>query len=355
MFKSSKSILLGLALIVAFGTASECWAGSFIFSLMADGVTINNDDFIMHPSGYTGVGAALTVDLCIDDTSANALAMVTPVANIAARITALLGTTGNLTTSGLGDTVPAASHDFESVALHEVIHCLGLAHPNAASESGLAGAQTDYTKAGQGADTAFDLGAGTDTVEGSSDDIRHTAVVGDDDVNVHWFEKSVNNPCAAPVTSTFDNSTYSIAPADYPGGHTFAANGDRDVCTGLGVANTEAVMQQGTPNGEAQRALGHDDVATLKLAMSGNDEIQGNADDYTLTVNSMGQQTLPNVACEITLDFDNTQTTFAVCQTGFSFSGDHGAITSASIFFNTTAVTWFYNTTPVQLQSFTVE
>ena len=325
----------------------------FIYPALAnDGVTINNDDFIMHPTGYAGVGVALTVDLCIDDTSANAADMVTPVANIAAKITALLGTTGNLGTSGGGDMVPGASHDFESVALHEVIHCLGLAHPNAASESGLAGANTNYTKAGQGTDTAFDLDDGVDNIIGSSDDDRDDGV--GPDVGVHWSRRTTNNPCAAPGTTTFDSTTYSILPADFPGD--FAANADRDVCAGVSVASTEAVIQQGTPNGEAQRFLGHDDVATLKLAMSGNDEIQGNADDYTLTVNSMGQQTLPNAACEITLDFDNTQTTFAVCQTGFtSLSGDHGAITSASVFFNTTAVTWFYNTTPVQLQSFTVE
>ncbi len=104
-----------------------------------------------------------------------------------------------------------------------------------------------------------------DGISGSSDDIR------DDDDNLHWFRKSNNNPFT--IAATVDASTYSRNLGDLPGGHSFAANADRTVGTLLGaVANTEAVMQQGTYIDEAQRTLGHDDVATLRYAMSGINE-----------------------------------------------------------------------------------
>ena len=354
MCKSSKSILLGLAIIVALGTVSQCWAGAFINALASN--NINNAAFIMHPKGYTGAAGVLLIELCIDPTSANADAMITPVANIASTLNGLAGQTGNLTTSwsripprGGGDMVPGAEYDFESVALHEVGHCLGLAHPNAATESGLPVADTEYTKAGDGADDTFDLGVGGDTIRGSNDDARN------DDVNVHWFRTTTNDPCNAPPNTTFDNTTYTNLVGSLPGGHTFAANAETSVCAALAAADTEAVMQQGSPNGQAQRRLGHDDEAMLRLAMSGLDETQGaGSDDYTINVVSLGKST--SVDCDITLDFDITAG-FAFCTTGFNpaLSANHGVITSASAFFDTDAVTWFFNTTPVQLQSFTVE
>ncbi|MEM7355708.1 MAG: matrixin family metalloprotease [Acidobacteriota bacterium] len=311
---------------------------------------MNNQDFILHPTGYTGAGAALTVNLCIVPGSPNAAAMVTPVANIAATITALAGQTGNLSTTAGGDTVPFTSWDFESVALHEVGHCLGLAHTNAATESGLGGASQDYTKAAVGGNGVLNVAPGVDTIIGSSDDVRT------DDVSVHWFRTGTADPCADPGTTTFDSTTYTVTGA-LPGGQLFPANADQSVCAALGSANTEAVMQQGSPNGQGQRRLGHDDEAMLRLGMSGLDETQGTADDYTLTVVSLGVSS--SASCDVNISFNNAMTGFAVCQVGFSTSllgnADHGAITSANSFFNTTAVTWFFNTTPVQLQSFSVD
>jgi hypothetical protein len=105
-------------------------------------------------------------------------------------------------------------------------------------------------------------------------------------------------------------------------------------------------MQQGTPNSQAQRFLGHDDEAMLRLAMSGLDEIQGTADDYTLNVVSLGISDSPD--CNINLSFNDDETGFAVCQVSFFTSvmgnTDHGRIASANAYFNTAAVTWFFNT-----------
>ena len=48
------------------------------------------------------------------------------------------------------------------------------------------------------------------------------------------------------------------------------------------------VAAGGTASDEAQRTLGHDDVATLRLGMAGLDEVAGTSDDYTLTLTFCG-------------------------------------------------------------------
>lgn len=338
----------GIIGLLIQGTVSVSLAGSFIGSLGSSS-SLNNQDFIMHPTGYAGSGASLTVNLCIVPGTTNAASMVVPVANIAAKMNDKAGKTGNLSVGDGGDPVPFSDWDFESVALHEVGHCLGLGHVNAATESGLSGNDQDYTKAAVGADTMLNLGAGTDTVIGSKDDVRG------DDVSVHWFRQGSNDPCADPGTSTFDSTTYSVDGA-LPSGHDFAANADASVCNALGSANTEAVMQQGSPNGQAQRYLGHDDEAMLRLAMSGVDESQGTADDYSLSVSSLGIS--DSVDCDINISFDDAETGFAVCQisyfTSTSGNADHGRIASADAYFNTTAVTWFFNTSLDDTSTYTI-
>ena len=329
----------GIIGLLIQSSVSVTLAGSFIGSL-GSGSSLNNRDFILHPKGYDGSGTSLTVNLCIVPGTPNAASMVTPIANIAAKMTAQTGKTGNLSTGDGGDEVPFSSYDFESIALHEVGHCLGLAHVNAATESGLPSAQRDYTKAAVGANAALNVGAGADGIIGSKDDLRG------DDVSVHWFRKGSNDPCADPGTNTFDSTTYSVDGA-LPIGHDFVANADASVCSAIGSSNTEAVMQQGSPNGQAQRFLGHDDAAMLRLAMSGLDEVQGTADDYSLSVQSLGISDSPD--CDINLSFDNNETGFAVCKTSYftSTNGntDHGRIASSNAYFNAGAVTWFFNST----------
>ena len=69
---------------------------------------------------------------CIDARSANAAAFVIPVENAVKIWNQLKPTVQNI---DLDSSNGLASHqvDFESVFLHELGHCLGLGHPNAAT------------------------------------------------------------------------------------------------------------------------------------------------------------------------------------------------------------------------------
>ena len=307
---------------------SKGFAGTFIFAGESYGV-----DVVAHPTSYTGQGGTLTVRVCIAPSSANATAMEIPVQNNINIYNQLQPTTGNLVSGG-NNNIPSGQLDFESVALHELGHCIGLAHANAASESGLTGNNKNYTKATDGSNNQFDINPGADGVIGSNDDIRG------DDINLHWYRKSNNNPFT--IDTTVDSSTYARDLSDLPTGHSFATNADRTVASNSGYPGTESVMQQLTFFDEAQRTLTHDDVATLLYAASGKNEVAGNNDDYTVNLEYGG---ISNSNCDINLKFDNSQTGFAVCQTGGAFlpGSDHIRITSANIFFNT-GFNWFFNT-----------
>lgn len=248
------------ALLLITPWAQCLYSGAFRFA----GSEAISVDAVTHPRGYSGAGGSLRLTIGIDPATTHAVEMIPAVRNVVATINALVPTTGNLDYDA---GVPGSSFDFESAALHEVLHSLGLGHPNAGTESGLEGAQKNHTRATRGLNGQFDLDAGADRVIGSSDDQR------DDDVNLHWFRRSNNNPFT--IAGVVDSTTYARDTGSLPAGHDFAANGDRAVANLLGLADTEAVMQQSATTGEAQRALAHDDVATLRYAMSGLLRCQG--------------------------------------------------------------------------------
>lgn len=333
---SEKSLVHGLyrtMFVITFclilGVPQTSHSGAYIFSGEINGV-----DVITHSTGYSGTGGILNVNICIDPSSPNAFAMEIPVENIVNTFNARVGTTPNLV-SGVSNNIPSGEIDFESVALHEVGHCLGLDHVNASSESGLGEPDRNYTKATNGADNIFNLTIGADSVRGSGDDGRG------DDVNLHWYEKNVNNPFTKNVT--VDSTTYARSLADLPGGDSFAANGDRAVANLLlGAATTESIMQQGTFTDEAQRSLIADDVATLEYAMSGLDEVSGNGDDYTLNLVYQG---VSSTNCDINLKFDDVETAFAVCKISGLTNGDHFSVNVANSFFHN-GFSWFFNDTP---------
>lgn len=304
-------------------------AGAYIFS------SGTSPDVITHPSNYTGTGGVLTVSVCIAPTSESIAEMTVSVENAIATWNQLEPTTGNLI-FGASNDIPSGEIDFESTLAHELGHCVGLAHPNLATESGLGEPDRNYTKADEGPNNMFDLGIGGDGVRGSQDDIRG------DDINLHWFRTIDNNPFV--MTGTVDTSTYSRSLLDLPAGSSFAANADRTVSTLFGVSNTEAVMQQGQGLDEDQRQLGHDDVATLRLGMAGVDETEGTADDYTLNLVYGGVAS----GCDITVQV--TGTSFAFCSVGGAgVSGDHLRITSATAQFGTAAqFNWYFNPNPSQ-------
>lgn len=311
--------------------AGQAFAGAYIFS--GSGA----ENLITHPAGYTGTGGDLTVKVCIRPTSSNTANLEQPVQDAIATWNELKPTSSNLLNN-----VPGGLLDVESVVLHEMGHCIGLAHPNLATESGLNEPDRNYTKTTTGANGSYDLATGADGVRGSTDDNRG------DDVNLHWFRKSNNNPFS--IAQVIDASTYSVDSNDLPQGQSSVANGDRDVSSLFGAPNTEAVMQQGQYFDEAQRTLTHDGVATIKLAESGLDETANTSDDYALKLVYGG---ISNAAdCDINVGFDNSQTSFAVCGvSGLGIQGNHVRIDSADVYLND-GFNWHFNTATPCSKSF---
>lgn len=326
---------LNLAIAAALGMAMPgmALAGAFIF---ANG---NNPNVIAHPTPYTGSGGDITVRVCIDPNSESIADMQVSVANTVAVWNQRQATSPNLFL-GPNNDIPGGQVDFESTLLHEVGHCLGLAHPNEATESGLQGEDRNYTKTNPGPNGTRDLDPGADGIRGSADDVRG------DDINLHWFNLGLNNPFIA--SPPFDVSNYSVELADLPPGDSFAANADRTVGAALGFPDSEAVMQQGAFFDEDQRQLAVDDVATLGLGMSGLDRSAGTADDYRPILVFDGVQS----GCDITVTV--TGTSFAFCSvSGQNIGGDpdHVRITNASVTLGSaTGIDWFFNQQPVVVQ-----
>ncbi len=219
-------IIKKATLTIFFLVPGFCNAGAYIFAGEANGVNI-----VTHPNTYTGTEGVVTVRVCIDPASPDAAHMEYSVQNNVNIYNQMLPTTGNLK-SGNSNNIPAGALDFESVALHEIGHCLGMAHINAASESCLTGNNQNYTKATDGVNNVFDINAGPDGKIGSSDDVRG------DDQNLVWFRKSNNDPFT--IDTVIDSTTYSRNVSDLPAGHSFAANADRAVSTLLGYVNNRS-------------------------------------------------------------------------------------------------------------------
>jgi hypothetical protein len=331
--------------VLAFAAAlpSSVQAGGYLFAGEANGINL-----ITHPQGYTGSQTALTVEVCIDPagtipTNATSLAdLEQSVKNTIATWNGLAPQVGNALL-GAGNDVGASYFYFEGVLLHDVGHCVGLAHLNAASESGLEAGAIDSTQATDGVNNVFNINAGLDGVFGSKDDLRG------DDVNLHWFRKDSNDPGKLPLPSPIDATTYDRDQSSLPAGHNFAANLDRTVAGLLGypsssTVKTEAVMQQGSFFDEAQRELTADGVGTLLLAASGVDELAGTADDYT--VNMVYGGISSSSSCDMSFDFQPSASVgLAFCSVGGAFIGaDHVQITTAFMKFGED-FNWYFNQT----------
>ncbi len=327
--------LLRLTTLVLAGLTAALTATSLSHAGAYIGADPSRLDFIMHPTGYTGASANLSVKVCIAPGSPNAAAMEIPVQNNITVWNAQNGTTGNLLFGNDND-VPQPETDFESVALHELGHCIGLAHTNIGST--LPSSLSDYASSTAGNNGTFDLDDGADNIQGSADDLRG------DDLPLLWFRSSNNNPCSAPP-AVIDSTSYARATSALPGGDSYPASSDRAVCGALGLADTEASMNQLTFNDEAQRDLGHDDVAAIRYAQAGLDEIANTSDDYTYTLEYGGISAASD--CDISIEFDNSQTSFATCAVSFTFPDfpndtTHGAIITGNIFMNT-GTDWYFN------------
>lgn len=139
----------------------------------------------MTPQGYDGGTSVpptvITLTVCVDASSEHAESMAPGLSRAVSTINAGVAMTGTYVLNGL----PILAADFESVALHELLHCAaGLAHTNIS----VAGIATDFTASTEGPNAAFDLNSGSDGLPGSPDDIRG------DDINYFWFRKADNNP-----------------------------------------------------------------------------------------------------------------------------------------------------------------
>lgn len=317
--------------------AAACWApaalhaGAYVFA------NSTRLDSVTHPQVYTGTGGTLAnLTICIDTSVNPVLAAQAEGAVIKAVRTfnRLRSIPNNNLAFNAATDIPAGQVDFESTLLHEMGHCQGLAHPNHATESGIAEPGRNGTKSTVGANTVFDQAAGADGLHGSRDDLRN------DDLNLHWYIRNQNNPGLLPAS--FDSSALVRDLGALPAGHLFAANADRDVLNALGFPATEAVMQQGAFTREAQRHLQHDDVTTLRLARSGLDRTAGTADDYTYALQYVGQlNNPPNAQCNLRVRLD-TSTSFAVCGvSGSTLSNGDLRVTSANLAFNSDTAFFF--------------
>ncbi|UXI69826.1 Ig-like domain-containing protein [Tahibacter amnicola] len=325
---TARSLVAALACLASTGAL----AGAFVFA------DETNLDLVAHAKGYTGAGASLTLNVCIDPNSNSQASMEVAIRNAIYHWNQMVPTVRNLRT-GTDNQMTNSQFDWESTMMHELGHCIGLAHPNLASESMLTGTDPEYTKSSDGPNNTYNLTVGADGLKGSPDDTR-----GDDD-NLHWYRRQSNNPFV--LVPPIQGSTYSRTLGFLPAGHTFAANGERSVSTQFGVSPTEVIMQQGQGNDEDQRTLVADDVGTLMLARTGHDRIAGTSDDYTVTLQYGGVA----AGCDISASIDPTFSGLAVCQLNGQFNNSTNIrITGAVMRFSATT-NWHFTTTRVPAPS----
>lgn len=271
-------------------------------------------DAIVHPKGYDGTGGSLVLTVCLDP-AAPADAEL-PLQLAAATWNARLSSTGNVESGA----IPGTSLDFFSWALHGLGLCLGLDNPTD---------DLGYAAATPGTNMALDRAAGVDGVIGSRDDVRG------DDLNRVWYRIVDNDPFTAG--NVVDASTYTRNTAIIPEGESFATVATREVAFLDSVAGTEAVMVPAAAAGETKRSLVWDDIATVRLAESGVDEIEDTADDYRVTLAYIGRTN----TCDVPVSFA-AQDEIAACVTGRgSLSGSHFRINFTSLGFDE-SVTWHY-------------
>lgn len=309
---------IGFAISLLVGVTFPTSAGQFFFNGQ-----------VTFAANYLGVGQGAPVRVCLSPSTPVGLRDPASrgVSNAVSSWNRRRVTTANVRPNFN----PQGTIDFESVMLHELGHCSGLGHSNLGSV--VARPQANATAAGPGANAQFDTNPGPDGIHGTSDDIRG------DDVNRFYFRIPGANPFSIP--ETVDSTTYTIAVSQLPPGEQFPANPERLVGPQYGVSLTESAMQHDIVTGEIARTLSHDDVATIRYAMSGVDATAGTSDDYQLMLDYQGMTTQN---CDITVQFDNS-TALASCNAGGFTDGSLGPgvfLSSGTIRANP-GINWAFN------------
>lgn len=219
--------------------------------------------------------------------------------------------------------------------LHELGHCaFGLDHSNHARRISDPAFAEFFTAAKEGDNQNFDLNPGGDTVEGTFDDQRG------DDINIFWFNIANNNPFG--IAATVDGTTYSRDLATLPATHNFAANSNIFVGAIMSPAvdDTQAVMFSLLSAEDTQTGLSHDDVATVKIGLSGKDLTAGTTDDYSVVLTYIGRFPPDSSSCDVVISSDVLALSLGACDVGSITIGDNhfrlaGTTTvAAQIFFN---------------------
>lgn len=305
-------------------TVPPALAGTFIFAESQD-----NPDLIAHPAGYDGSGGTLEVEVCIATDSESRSQLEIPVQNVANTWTGFSPELENVTLPD-GD-LASNEFDVESVLLHEVGHCIGLAHPNLGRKEDVDETDTNFAQTTAGDNGTYDLDDGGDDMQGSRDDDRG------DDVNLNWFHSDENDPFL--FESEIDADTYSNNDADLPG-DSWIEIASLEISRDRGHGDGEGVMNQGTRPQESQRRIHPEDATTIRLGRAGLDRDQGTGDDYDIKLVYGG------IAddCDITVRMEGSG--FGVCNVSGSFVGsaDHIEITEATITLGSPCeINWYFN------------
>jgi uncharacterized repeat protein (TIGR01451 family) len=277
------------------------------------------------------------VEVCLDSSVANPEEVKSALLKAIATWNELQITTSNFVR--YDPRLPSGVNDFESYALHELGHCIGLGHGNL----GAKGCDeffcfaTEYTNSTTGPDGSLDYNPGADSVAGSADDYRG------DDVNKFFFRKEDNSPFS--ISSPVDSTTYSQDIADLPQGHAFAVNGNPGVALHVYELEDTSTAMHATLNARTtRRSLAADDVATLKYGMSGIDELASStADNYT--VNLVFTE---SSSCDISIKFGILADLAAGAECKGSatlISGNHYVTSNGVITFDSIA-SWYYSGGP---------
>ena len=307
-------------------------AGGFMFAWMEHFDFVDsNPERITHMMGYEGEdNQHLQISVCISPDSAHKSELEIPLKNAITTWNQLDPVLGNTTTND--PEVSTGVLDVESVLMHEIGHCIGLAHPNLGKESGLVGSDREFAKTTPGPSGQYDLDAGPDGVIGTREDRRG------DDVNVNWFRRADNDPFA--YSGPFDATTFSVDVEDLPDGHDHVEIARLDVARHRGHPDDETVMNHVIRHHSTRRNLNRTDAAMIRLAMSGIDREQGTSKDYTFELYYSGV----DEDCDIQVSLEGTDLGRCIISAS-RIDGDdnHWAISSASIRMDP-SVNWHFST-----------